>query len=153
MALYLVQHGKCLSANVGSERSLSTEGQLEIEYVATIAQNHNIVINRIEHSGKRRSEQTAHLFASYLNPPDGVHSRDGIKPLDDVIPIARKLDPDQQLMLVGHLPFMERLASYLITGIAEKPIIRFVNGGLVCLDKQPETRNWVIKWIIVPSSN
>lgn len=33
---------------------------------------------------------------------------------------------------------MERLTSFLITGDIEKPVLKFQNGGIVCLDEGPE---------------
>ena len=54
-------------------------------------------------------------------------------------------------MLVGHLPFMERMTSYLIIGSTEPPLFKFQNGGIVCLDRLPETGRWVIKWTLMPN--
>jgi len=53
-------------------------------------------------------------------------------------------------MLVGHLPFMERLASFLITGSADKPVIRFQNSGIVCLEKETDAGHWTIRWTLFP---
>jgi phosphohistidine phosphatase len=53
-------------------------------------------------------------------------------------------------MLVGHLPFMERLTSFLITGSIDKPVFKFQNSGIVCLDKDPEPQAWVIRWALMP---
>ena len=65
-------------------------------------------------------------------------------------PVAAALDPGSNLMLVGHLPFMERLTAFLITGSFEKPVFKFQNSGIVCLDKDPATESWVIKWTLMP---
>jgi len=51
---------------------------------------------------------------------------------------------------VGHLPFMERLTAYLITGSMERPVFKFQNSGIVCLDKPPNIMAWVIKWALMP---
>ena len=55
------------------------------------------------------------------------------------------------LMLVGHLPFMERLTSHLITGSSENLVFKFQNGGIVCLDQDPGTDTWFIKWALMPN--
>ncbi len=52
-------------------------------------------------------------------------------------------------MLVGHLPFMERFASYLIMGKPEPVIIKFQNAGIVCLEKK-EDDYWYVKWTMMP---
>jgi phosphohistidine phosphatase len=53
-------------------------------------------------------------------------------------------------MLVGHLPFMERLAALLVTGSQEKPVIAFQYSGIVCMDLGAREDNWVIRWALVP---
>jgi phosphohistidine phosphatase len=45
---------------------------------------------------------------------------------------------------------MERLTSYLITGSTDKPVFRFQNGGIVCMDKDPDKDSWVIRWTLMP---
>ncbi len=37
--------------------------------------------------------------------------------MDDVAAFAASLNPDTNTLLVGHLPFMERMTAYLVTGI------------------------------------
>lgn len=148
--LYLVQHGKSLSAEIDPERGLSPEGIEEVERIASVAIGYGVPVSKIEHSGKARARQTADLFAAALNPRKGVGQRDGLNPLDDVAPVARRLKAEDNLMIVGHLPFMERLTSYLIAGSPDRPVFRFQNGGIVCLDHDRLTDIWVIKWALMP---
>ena len=102
------------------------------------------------HSVKTRARKTADIFASALNPTKGLKEVEGLKPMDDVAALAASLNPDTNTMLVGHLPFMERMASYLITGSVDKPIFKFQNSGIVCLDKDPNSEFWVIVWTLMP---
>ena len=150
MSLYLVQHGKSLSKDVDPEKGLSEEGRMEVEKVADTAKFYNVKVSRILHSGKTRARQTAKIFASALGIEEKVEESSGIKPLDDVSSFAPKLEPGANIMIVGHLPFMEKLTSYLVTGSEEKTIFKFQNGGIVCLDKGPENQPWTIKWSISP---
>lgn len=69
-------------------------------------------------------------------------------PLDDVNALAPKLDADANVMLVGHLPFMERLVSRLTTGTPGHMVFKFQHGGIVCLDQ--EVGEWYIKWALMP---
>ena len=62
---------------------------------------------------------------------------------------ADKIEISDNLMLVGHLPFMGRLTSYLITGSIEKPVFKFQNGGILCMDKDLD-KGWLIKWSLMP---
>jgi phosphohistidine phosphatase len=150
MALYLVQHGAALAEDVDPERSLSPEGRADAERIAGVAKNYAVRVSRIEHSGKKRAEQTAEIFAAALGPPGGVEPRAGINPTDDVAPVAGQVRADADLMLVGHLPFMEKLTSYLVTGSSERRVFKFQNGGIVCLDQDDEKGEWFIKWALMP---
>ena len=151
MALFLVQHGKSLPKDVDPDQGLSKEGIAEVERIANVSQNYSIHISQINHSVKARARQTAEIFASALKPSGGIHERNGLKPLDDVIAIADTIDSKDDLMLVGHLPFMEKLTAYLITGSVEKAVFKFQNGGIVCLDRYLGTQSWIIKWALMPN--
>jgi phosphohistidine phosphatase len=64
---------------------------------------------------------------------------------------AANIDPAEDIMLVGHLPFMERMTAFLITGSIDKPVFKFQNSGIVCMDKDLETKSWVVKWALMPN--
>ena len=85
-----------------------------------------------------------------MRPKKGVKEGSGLKPLDDVSAFAATINSRDNLMFVGHLPFMERLTSYLITGSVDRPVFKFQNGGIVCLDRDQDTDFWFIKWTLMP---
>ncbi len=151
MALYLVQHGKSLPKDVDPDQGLSADGIAETKRIAEVARGYQVKVSLIRQSGKKRARQTAEILAKALNPAGGVTETSGLKPLDDVAASAAALDAAADTMLVGHLPFMERMASYLVTGSAEKPIFKFQNSGIVCLKKDPESGLWVIAWTLMPN--
>ncbi len=150
MALYLVQHGKSLPKDQDPQKGLSREGIAETERIADVAAGYGIRVSKITHSGKTRARQTAEIFEAVLKPPGGIHERGGMNPLDDVAVFAETIDNAEGRMLVGHLPFMERLAAYLITRSVERPVFKFQNSGIVCLDKDPASNSWTIKWTLMP---
>jgi phosphohistidine phosphatase len=150
MALYLIQHGKSLPKDQDPDQGLSQEGIAETQRMAKLARDHGVVVSQIRHSVKTRARQTAEIFAKALNPQEGIQEVSGIQPLDDVAEYAHLLDPGQNIMLVGHLPFMERMTSYLITGSIDKPVFKFQNSGIVCLDKDAEGQSWLILWSLMP---
>ena len=151
MALYLIQHGKSLPKDQDPDQGLSEDGTTETDRIASLAQDYGVNVSQIRHSVKTRARQTAEILASALKPQNGIQEISGIKPMDDVAACAAKIDPEENVMLVGHLPFMERIASYLITGSIDQAVIKFQNSGIVCLDKDPETQSWVIKWTLMPN--
>jgi len=150
MALYLVQHGRSLPKDVDPDQGLSEEGVAETERIAGVAKGYHINVGQIMHSVKTRARKTADIYASALAPTGGAKEVGGLKPMDDVADFAASLNPDTNTMLVGHLPFMERMAAYLVTGSIDKPIFKFQNSGIVCLDKDPDSDSWVIVWTLMP---
>jgi len=151
MALFLVQHGKSLPKDIDPDKGLSEEGISEVKRIDKLAKGCGIHVSCIMHSGKKRALQTADIFASALRPENGVQERSGLKPLDDVTVIANEIDNKDNVMLVGHLPFMERLTSYLIAGSTDRCVFKFQNGGILCLDQDPDTNAWFIKWALMPN--
>jgi len=150
MPLYLVQHAKALTRDEDPRRSLSEEGVADVTRIAAVAAGYDVSVRRICHSGKRRARQTAEILARHLEPSRGVIEIAGLDPMDDVASFSESLAGESDLMLVGHLPFLARLCSFLITGSAETPVFRFQNGGIVCLSRVPDSGAWIIKWALMP---
>jgi len=150
MALFLVQHGQSLPKEVDADRSLSEEGEETVARIAEVAAGYNVFVSVIKRSSKLRAKQTADIMASFLKPEMGVQGTNGLNPMDDVAVLSEKITGEENMMLVGHLPFMERLVSYLITGSIEITVFKFQNGGIVCLDREKDTGSWYIKWALMP---
>ncbi len=150
MAVYLVQHGKSHDKDVDPDRSLTDEGIADINRIAEVASGYKVNVNCIRHSGKKRALQTAEIFAKTLKPANGLSESPGLNPNDDVTNYVKEINHDN-LMIVGHLPFMEKLCSYLILGSTEKTVFQFQNGGIVCLDKKSDSDFWIIKWTLMPN--
>ena len=150
MALFLVQHGKSLPKEKDPDQGLSKEGLAETQSMAQIAAEKNIRVERIIHSGKKRALQTAEIFMRALEPEAGIIKGPGLAPLDDIASFASTLDSEEKIMVVGHLPFMERLVSHLVAGSADTPVIKFQNSSIVCLDMENESERWFIRWVQFP---
>ena len=65
MTLFLVQHGEA-KPETELERSLTDEAAETVERMADWAARKGITVDEIRHSGKRRAEQTATIFAKKL---------------------------------------------------------------------------------------
>jgi phosphohistidine phosphatase len=148
MKLYLVQHGKAKTEAEDPQRSLTAEGEEEIRRVAAIAQKMVLSPSKIYHSGKLRAEQTAAIIGKALDSP--VEAVEVLAPMDEVQLWADKINQmEKELMFVGHLPYMEKLASYLITGDENIRPVLFRFGAINCLE-QKENEKWAIRWILTP---
>ena len=149
MELYLVQHGEAKSKAEDPQRPLTERGRDEVHRVAAFAAKAGLKVSQVRHSGKRRAEETASILAEHLSPTEGVLAISGLAPMDDVRPIAQALQKETApLMLVGHLPFMDRLARLLVTGDTRHSVVRFRMGGIVCLEGENE--DWAVKWVVTP---
>ena len=149
MLVYLVQHGKAKSKEEDPDRPLTDEGRKEVESVMLLMLRFGaITASRVVHSGKRRAAETAQLIAGKLEAE--VAPEDGLDPDDDpAVWAARIREADRDLVLVGHLPHLERLASLLLCGHTEGGTVRLVNGGVVCLGG--EAGRWALQWAITPA--
>ena len=148
MAVYLVQHGKSLSKEKDPAKGLSDTGRQETMKIADVALMYQVPVSKIMHSGKTRADQTARIFRDILNKDAPLEQADGIGPIDDVTDLGARIDPASNMMIVGHLPYMERLVSFLTAGNPELQVIRFQNSGIVCLDH--DETGWFIKWTLNP---
>ncbi|CAM2944490.1 phosphohistidine phosphatase SixA [Legionella pneumophila] len=115
MKIYLVQHGDSLDKDIDPERPLSDQGQKDIQLLSNFLSPLKIEVSCVYHSGKLRAQQTAESLSGHIFSKNGVESRAGLEPLDDVIPLAKEINQlKQNMMFVGHLPFMNKLVSQLV---------------------------------------
>ena len=116
MKLFLVQHAEAKNKNEDPTRPLSEKGWKDIKKIAKYAEEYlHIDVRQIFHSGKLRAEQTAEVLAKYLNPPEKVTIDKNLEPLADPKAWKRQLiGTSEDVMLVGHLPHLSKLASSLL---------------------------------------
>jgi phosphohistidine phosphatase len=144
MELYLVQHGAAESEDIDPKRPLSALGKEEVAKVASRAAGMGIRPAGILHSPKLRAEQTAAMLSEALGCPASVS--DVLKPNDEPA-LARDMLGNQSVMLVGHLPHLDRLSSLLLCRDSEAGIVSFRMGAIVCLVKDVK---WKVGWILTP---
>ena len=150
MKLYLVQHAKAASKEVDPDRSLTGEGQRDIQKVAEFVRPLNLQVDSLWHSGKKRAEQTAEVLAESIKANKNMTERDGLAPNDDVTALANELAAaTEDIAIVGHLPFLAKLASLLLTGSESANTVAFKNAGIVCLTRSDENQ-WQIDWMVTP---
>jgi len=145
MKVYLVQHAKPKSKEEDPDRPLSNEGKNDIIKIVKFLPQLNI--KKVLHSSKLRAQQTAEILAKSLKAE--VINGDALEPLADPAIWTQRLDKESEdVMLVGHLPHLAKLASQLLTQNQEKPVISFKQGGIVCLEKTDY--GWEVTWMVTP---
>jgi len=146
--LYLVQHGEARSETEDPERSLTVRGEEETRKISGAAKKLGIRPSRIYHSGKKRAEQTAGIVASALDL--SAQLGQGLDPNDDVHPWVERISKEaQDVVIVGHLPFLEKLASFLVCGDEGAKAVLFRYSAILCLEKTGPWR-WAVDWFLKP---
>ncbi len=146
--IFLVQHGEAKQKEEDPERGLTEKGKKDSEKVAKFLSERGIRVKGIYHSGKKRAEETALIYAEFLKPLK-LEKSENMDPPDEPFLWANKIkDIGENIMLVGHLPHLSKLASLLLTGNPEKEIIKFEYGSILALEKK---ENFKIKFFIIPS--
>jgi phosphohistidine phosphatase len=146
--LYLVQHGEAKAENEDPERPLTDKGAEDVVRVARWAiEQLGVRPARVVHSGKTRARQTADAWGGLLGAP--VEQGDALAPNDDASAWVERLGAAvDDLMLVGHLPHLDRLAESLLTGNSDNAVVGFRPGGLVGLERTDA--GWRISIVLPP---
>lgn len=149
MEFFLVRHGEAQHESQNPRRPLSERGRRDVEAVARATAAKNIEIAAIFHSDKLRARETAEIFGRVVAPTCRVLQITGLAPEDDPEIARADLEAsDAPLMLVGHLPHLARLASLLLTGDSERPIVDFATATVVCLIWSRDS--WEFAWSLSP---
>jgi len=150
MRLYLVQHGEAVPETIDPERPLSETGQLDIRRVAAFLAAGGRRVPHVLHSGKRRAEETAELLAARLAAGTTPRARQGLAPNDPTAPIAEEAAGwSEDTMLVGHMPFVAKLAARLLCGREDGVAVGFTPGSVLCLERDGEG-GVVVAWFLRP---
>ena len=150
MLLYLVRHGEAMNELADPSQALSPQGLRNVQKVAAHLARLKIHVDVIFHSHKLRAKQTAAVFADYLRPAEGLSETAYLDPMDDPSEWERRLrDRNKDIMMVGHLPYLEKFFSMLLCGFVDDRVVRFGNATVVCLNRE-KTGTWVLQWMMGP---
>ena len=150
MNLYLVQHAEAVSKEENPDRPLTEKGKKDAQKSVRFLKNNNTKIDIIWHSSKTRAIETANIFKEGLELSCNIQKREDLSPNDPVDKFIGELkSSNEDIMIVGHLPFLQKLASSLLIGSAQQSIISFKQAGVVCLSRQEED-SWQIIFHIIP---
>ena len=148
MKLYLLRHGEAVSEAEDPRRPLTDQGRRDAASAGELLLREGAAPSAIFHSGKARAVETARFAADALPAAAPAPApADGLGPNDPVEPWAEMLaDEDRGLLLVGHLPFLERLASLLLCGDPDRGLVHIPTAGLVALGRDSGSASWHLLW-------
>ena len=123
MIVHLVHHADALGPDVDAQRPLSARGFAQAAAVATLAKNAGVVPVVIWHSGKLRARQTAEAFLTTCAPFARFSAVRGLLPDDPPEWMVQMLSAEPaDVMVVGHMPHLARLAHQCSPDVAEFPL-------------------------------
>jgi phosphohistidine phosphatase len=146
----LVQHGQARPEDEDPQRPLTDRGTDDVTWVAHWAiDRFGVRPSRIIHSGKTRARETAEIWGrlSGVDPEGG----EGLAPNDDPTMWVRQLASETaDVMLVGHMPHVAKLANLLLSGDADRQLVGFRPGGLVAVERTES--GWTVTLVLPPSA-
>jgi phosphohistidine phosphatase len=147
MKIYLIQHGVALPREKNPDRPLSTQGEAQVQRTGEYLRSRGITADMILHSKKIRAAQTAEIIAEALGCKQ-IKARDDMNPKDPVKKFSEEISASKMdIVIVGHLPFLQKLGSRLLTGVEKNDFISFKNSGVLALDYDEK---WKIDWLVPP---
>lgn len=147
--LFLVRHGEAVSPSEDPEQPLSQIGVRATERVAFLLKHARPPIELILHSSKLRTKQTAEILRQILVPHATLQEIQGMQPLDSVESFFNTISSEEQaIMIVGHLPFLDKLLSLLLFKDESFSFFNFCNSAIACLEK--DQNKWTLAWAVSP---
>jgi phosphohistidine phosphatase len=133
--IYLVHHGEAVGPEIDPMRPLSDRGRAAVLLVADEAARRGTKPDAIWHSGKLRARQTAEAFWKLCHPFATLTAERGLQPMDPPTWIRDRLVGEtRDLMLVGHMPNIERLQRLLMREDEQTSISPFPLHGMIALE-------------------
>jgi len=151
MKLYLVQHAEAKSKGEEPTRPLTDKGVGDASNMAAFLKAAGVRVDEVAHSGKLRADQTARALGRAVWPDEPVVVMEGLGPndgTDHVLHAAQAAGGD--LMVVGYMPFMARMAARCLTGSEDGLSVAFEPGSVLCLERTED--GWVLHWMMRPSN-
>jgi phosphohistidine phosphatase len=158
MDLYLMRHG--IAHELGeqgitrdSERTLTAEGRQKTRAVAHGLRKLEVCPDLIASSTLTRALETARLVAEVLECAQPVEARDILEPgarPEEVLGWLKGVRADS-VLVVGHMPDLGELASFLLGG-SPNLAIQFKKAAVCCLafDHAPSAGKARLEWLMPP---
>jgi phosphohistidine phosphatase len=131
---------------------LSEFGREQVRSVGRLAAANESRPAAVFHSGILRAQQTAEILRRELGINREPAPMSGLLPEDDPFIARAELDSAADpVMLVGHLPHLQRLAALLVVEDSERRVVEFAPATVVCLTRAGA--HWQIEWVIGPEDS
>jgi phosphohistidine phosphatase len=160
MDLYLLRHGQAVEPTVkgfeiDSDRPLTRDGKTRMRYVAMGMKRLKLSFNIIVSSPYVRARQTAEIVARVLEVEDRLMLSNHLAPtgkaVDLIAELHRRYSFLDQVLLVGHEPYLSGLVVKLTTGHSSLELV-FKKSALVKLNAESlrHGRCARLEWLLPP---
>jgi phosphohistidine phosphatase len=156
MILYILRHAEAIRREDSipdQDRPLTSDGIKTMKAAALGMHALKMKVDLVLSSPLVRARQTAEIAAAALGGSNNVTLTKNLTPDADtetlIAELAQKYSSRKDIMLVGHEPDLGRLASVLLIGTSDLPVV-FKKGGLMALelDSAPGKRGATLKWFL-----
>lgn len=159
MKLYLLRHGE--AHDIGEEgirmdkdRFLTPMGEIQVRRAAATLAKNRIAIDTVLTSPYPRARRSAEIVVECLPRKPKLIDCPALMPssdLEQVIGVLLKRSPGEKILLVGHVPLLGAIVSYLVWGRGQ-PEVTFRKAGMACLSilrlgPKPAAR---LEWLLTP---
>ena len=162
MNLYLLRHGIAVEPRTpgfetDSERPLIPKGERRLHSAAAAMKKLELTFDLVLSSPFLRARQTAEIVAGELKLKKRLEFFDGLVPGGSprvLIHALNELRPaPENILLVGHEPYLSRLISLLVSGSADAAAIEMKKGGLCKLEvaELGHGRCAQLAWLLIPA--
>ena len=160
MNIFILRHGIAVerdewNSKNDAERPLTAEGKKQLRKTCRALGKMELDFNLIISSPFMRAKQTAEIVADKLKLKKMLKFSDELQPSGSVKNLFRQLDDlkpaPENILLVGHEPYLSELISLLISGV-ETVAIDFKKGGLCKLEveKLRTGKCAALAWLLTP---
>lgn len=155
--LYLVRHGSAEDVGAGSdaERHLTPEGVRRTREVARALRTIMGEVDRIVSSPLVRARQTADIIAQQLGFEGGIEKSASLAPSAEASAClgALRCSADENIVLMGHMPHLAELASWLLVGEygAQVKLKKASVCCFSCAENDWQAGGGCLEWLLQPS--
>jgi phosphohistidine phosphatase len=159
MNLYILRHGIAVEHGAAGyenddERPLTGKGERKMRAIAEAIEALCISFDSILSSPLVRARQTAEIVAESLKCKKRLELTDTLSPQHNAKPLIEYLQEQRavdDVMLVGHEPFLSQLISLLVSGDTESSVL-LKKGGFCKLSTEhlKHGKCATLEWLLTP---
>jgi len=150
MQIYLIRHAHALAGDDDAVRPLSKKGHKQIRQIGSHLRKRELLeTHEFWHSPLVRAEDTAKRLVEAMKLRAKLSEVKGLLHDDDPALMARRLNGlKRAVAVVGHEPHLSALASLLLAGRPQPPLVVLRKCAVLALERA--NGGWAVRWQISP---